>query len=600
MTEPESETSRAGLYTAVVHFHGMGSQRRLEETSRLIDALDGFQYSEFKAGRPLGRLRQIEPRLITNEIESNEPHAYIRAYLVGSQTAPWRNLRFHEAYWAPVMAEEKSALSIVFWIVAQWRRPVQNLFTPWRQRQRLRRACLIDQFENFPETVPAHEDTDLATLISLYDDFESPKARRDLSTDQGPSEGTFKDFLTYIASRSAVGDAEQSDRAKRLQSIATAWRSHYIRSELRIIFLLTTVILAVALAAAAAFAGAFAATNAVLGFTGRIPSLSPYVPLLGETKTIVILLVTGFASLVGITSFLTDALGDVRAWASYRETDLGNRKRQEILAAARGTLARVLNDKQCERVVITAHSLGTTIAHDTLLSLTRFNRAENRDRPIEGPLPLKKIEHFITWGSPIDKVEYFFESSTSTSHRYLRVQETLRGDTGGPPFADNRKPHIHWINFWDDGDLVSGPLSSPMPAERSINPIDNFHVKGFAFPLPGASHTRYLSHRAVVTHLWDVIMNRELSYLTLKNRGDNGKLGKDYPSVLIRPGEKPGQRRWLQRLALALPWCLAVTAAGNLLAGVAPTFGLMLSAGIVMVLAFLAVRSMIQGPLQPF
>ena len=81
-----------------------------------------------------------------------------------------------------------------------------------------------------------------------------------------------------------------------------------------------------------------------------------------------------------------------------------------------------------------------------------------------------------------------------------------------------------------------------MPAQRSINPIDNFHVKGFAFPLPGASHTHYLAHRPVVAHLWDVIIDRRYSYLTLKNRGENGKLGKDYPSVLIRPGKGRGDR----------------------------------------------------------
>lgn len=593
MTELETATSETGLYTAVVHFHGMGSQRRLEETSRLIDALDSFQYSEFKAGRPLGFFRKIEPRLIPPETVGNEPDAYIRATFFPPQDAPTLNLRFHEAYWAPVMAEEKSALSIAFWLIAQWRRPFQTLCTPWRQRQRLRRASLIDLFENYPNRLPRHEESDLATLITLYDEFESPEARR------GPSKGSFSNFLAYIE-QEIVTRRRKPERSARLQSVAKAWRRHYVRSELQIIFLLTTVILAIALAAATVLSGAYAAAQAILGFTSAIPPLAPYASLLGETGSIVMLLVTGFLSLAGITGFLANALGDVRAWASYRETDLGNRKRQEILTAARRTLARVLSDKKCERVVITGHSLGTTIAHETLLSLARANRAENRESPMEGPLPLTKIEHFITWGSPIDKVEYFFESSTSSSHRYLRVQEILRCDTGGPPFAHNRKPHIHWINFWDDGDPVSGPLSSPMPAQRSINPIDNFHVKGFAFPFPGASHTRYLSHLPVVSHLWDIIINRGLSYLTLKNRGENGELGKDYPSVLIRPGEGRGERLWLQCLTIAVPWCLGITIALVLFADFAPTTGLIPVATIVLLLGYFAIRSTIEGPLNPF
>ena len=595
MIEPEASTSEPGRYTAVVHFHGMGSQRRLEETSRMIDALDSYQYAEFKAGRPLGFFRKIEPRLIPAETAGSEPDAYIRATFFPPQDAPARNLRFHEAYWAPVMAEEKSALSVALWLVAQWRRPFQTLGTPWRQRQRLRRASLIDQFENYPQSLPPHEETDLASLITLYDDFESPEARR------GPSKGSFSDFLAFIEQQTVTGKAKPEPvRAARLQAVAKAWRRHYVGAELRIIFLLTTVILAIALAAAAVLLGAFAAANAILDLTSAVPPLAPMVQLLGEAGSIALLLVTGILGLAGITGFLTDALGDVRAWASYRETDLGNRKRQEILTAARRTLTRVLSDKQCERVVITAHSLGTTIAHDTLLSLTRINRSENRDNPIEGPLPLMKIEHFITWGSPIDKVEYFFESSTSTSHRYLRVQEVLRGDTGGPPFAHNRKPHIHWINFWDDGDIVSGPLSSPMPAQRSINPIDNFHVKGFAFPLPGASHTRYLSHLPVVARLWDVIINRRYSYLTLQNRGENGKLGKDYPSVLIRPGKGRGDRRWLQLLAIALPWSLAIALGLFLFAGIKPAIGFAPSAAIAVLLFVLAIRSVVEGPLEPF
>ena len=95
MTQSESAAPEPGRYTAVVHFHGMGSQRRLEETSRMIDALDSYQYAEFNAGRPIGYFRDIEPRLIKPETVGSEPDAYIRAYFVRSKDAPWQNLRFH-------------------------------------------------------------------------------------------------------------------------------------------------------------------------------------------------------------------------------------------------------------------------------------------------------------------------------------------------------------------------------------------------------------------------------------------------------------------------------------------------------------------------
>jgi hypothetical protein len=111
-----------------------------------------------------------------------------------------------------------------------------------------------------------------------------------------------------------------------------------------------------------------------------------------------------------------------------------------VLTQTIATFSHVLNDPTCERVTIVAHSLGTSIAHDALLALTRRNRAHQAGDPIAGPVPLKKIEHFVTMGSPIDKIEYFFESYSSSSHRYKRVIEALRGDIGTPPFSRNGKP----------------------------------------------------------------------------------------------------------------------------------------------------------------
>ena len=605
MVDPENAEEQTGRYTAVVHFHGMGSQRRLEETSRLIDALDRYQYAEFKANRPIGILQDIKPRLTPSDPEGNEPDAYVRA----EHLPPWpkgtsqedrhkklHNLRFHEAYWAPVMAEEKSAISIVVWLLGQWRRPFQTLLTPWRQRQRLRRASLFDLFENYSHKLPEkHEDTDLASLVEIYNKFESPASR------DGERRRSFSDFLAYIR-KVTVEDKQRSeaDRCTRLQSVAKAWRHHYVSTEIKTIFLLTTAVLVLALSAGAVLAGAFLAADAVVGVGQLVPALAPVIALLGEPGSIAMMLVGGLVSLTGTGRFLTDALGDVRAWASYLETDVGNRKRQEILSSARRTMIRVLTDGKCNRVVVTAHSLGTTIAHDTLLSLTRMNRAHNPENPIEKPIPLEKIEHFITWGSPIDKIEYFFESSTSDSHRYLRVREDLRGDTGSAPFAKNRHRYIHWINFWDDGDPVSGPLSSPMPASRSLNPVDNFHVKGFAFPFPGASHTRYLSHRPIVAYLWDVIINRVGSYAALENRGPNGSDGKDYDSVLIRPGKGRGDRRSLQYLALGLPWVVALTIALAVFAGIPPRYGFSVCGVIVLLLGISAYYSKLEGPLQSY
>jgi hypothetical protein len=153
-------------------------------------------------------------------------------------------------------------------------------------------------------------------------------------------------------------------------------------------------------------------------------------------------LAVSLASYLKLTKFLTDYLGDVEAWATYEETDEKYERRAKVIAIGTDVLTQVLGDERCDRAVLVAHSLGTTVAHDTPFSILRNNRARNNEDPIKGPTPLLKIEHFVTLGSPIDKIEYFFESYRSPFHRYRRVVEYLSGDISTEPFCRNGKPFI--------------------------------------------------------------------------------------------------------------------------------------------------------------
>src|SRR5262249_59742513 len=122
-------------------------------------------------------------------------------------------------------------------------------------------------------------------------------------------------------------------------------------------------------------------------------------------------------------------------------------------------------------------------------------------------LPLEKIVVFVTMGSPVDKIHYFFESYRSAYHRYIRVIEGIRGDITEIPFAKNRKPHIHWINFWDRADLVSGSLETPARPPLANLRGDNVQVSSFPFPYPGARHSGSFQHRPVIPHLYAIIFN---------------------------------------------------------------------------------------------
>src|SRR5262249_28825963 len=338
----------------------------------------------------------------------------------------------------------------------------------------LRRASLVALFER-GRSRKEIEERDFTNLMRLYDLFEGLDAQRRFP------EGSFRDFLAFIAEESS----SSPDTVKRRKELALAWLQAYKHQEVRNAVILGIMALTLVMLAGAAVFGVLISLQSLLAIAPLADLLETIeAPVKADWKTAATI-AASLAGLVGLGKFLTDYLGDVEAWATYEETDLKFMARSKVLEQSMELLTHVLSDPACERVTIVSHSLGTSVAHDTVLALTRRNRAYKPDDPITGPVPLNKIEHFVTMGSPIDKIEYFFESYSSRSHRYKRVVESLRGDIGSPPFTRNRHPHIHWINFWDQGDVISGALQSPASAAEFCQRVDNVHVRSLSFPAPG-------------------------------------------------------------------------------------------------------------------
>ena len=314
------------------------------------------------------------------------------------------------------------------------------------------------------------------------------------------------------------------------------------------------------------------------GFAAGMPfeSWAGVLDKLEQTPANVLAMLSLVLSAVGLTRFIKVYLGDVQFWCTYEETDEKHAKRSAILGQATLVLEHVLADRRCARVVVVAHSLGTAIAMDALLQLGRHNRARTADNPIRGPLPLEKIVVFVTMGSPVDKIHFFFESYRSAYHRYIRVVEGIRGDITEIPFAKNRKPHIHWINFWDRADLVSGALETPAGPRLADLRVDNVEVSSYAFPDPGASHSGYFQHREVIAHLYDVIFKGTADF-TFAPKTANG--GPDYEAVFLPSGTGRLSTVIFQGLALVLPWLLATSLVSSM------TWGLWLGVAIFVVLA---------------
>lgn len=560
MATPDDQP-RAGTpasHTSVIYVHGIGSQRRYEETSRVIDSIDTFLTHQKAANVPQGLLRRIDPKIeplrgnaggIITYIETTliEPNlietTLIEPSLTETSDRHPPKVRFYEVYWAPVMAEQKSPWRIVKWMFAQVLRPYRTLMTPWRERQRLRRAALVGLLERRTKAGQPVVTADYETLLARYDLFESIPVQTDYP------KGSFSDFVAYVGKH-----LEKSpDRIAPCQTLAKDWLSSYRGTELTNAAALVTVALTLLMLG---FAAPWA-IQTVLGWLKGTDWLNELMTQAGISTNWsgAASLAVALAGILGVGKVLSDYMGDVESWATYEETDEKHVARNKVMQQAIEVMEHVLNDDGCARVAIVSHSLGTSIAHDALLSLMRRNRARAAGQDVmTHPVPVEKIEHFITMGSPIDKIEYFFESYASASHRYKRVVERLRGDIGTEPFSKNGKPHIHWINFWDQGDLISGSLQSPAGPQPGLNRVDNQHVASYHFPSTAKSHAGYFTHRAVIATIFEAVYQRKHSFRTLTLPGPQQPY--DYDSVYLALDEGMGYRIWYLRAALLIPWAM--------------------------------------------
>jgi hypothetical protein len=132
---PKGESGGAdrASYSSVVYFHGMGSQRRYEETSGLIDCLDRYLVGQHRAGHSLGLLRNIRVRVepLRAGHGSSDIVGYIRTvFAAGPKAEQAISVRFYEVYWAPIMAGNKSPWGVTKWLFKQPLRPWRTLRSP--------------------------------------------------------------------------------------------------------------------------------------------------------------------------------------------------------------------------------------------------------------------------------------------------------------------------------------------------------------------------------------------------------------------------------------------------------------------------------------
>ncbi len=163
------------------------------------------------------------------------------------------------------------------------------------------------------------------------------------------------------------------------------------------------------------------------------------------------------------STILVNYVGDIAIYTTTDERVAYFPIRQKILEGAVAKAKMLLANY--ERVIFVAHSLGSVIAYDTLNRLNVQMNAGCLDKELAS-----RIAGFITFGSPLDKVAFYFREHTPDD-QYVRRQilANLYSFKGRDlDLQANEKvlllpgeallDHTLWLNFWNEHDPVSGHL----------------------------------------------------------------------------------------------------------------------------------------------
>jgi hypothetical protein len=195
------------------------------------------------------------------------------------------------------------------------------------------------------------------------------------------------------------------------------------------------------------------------------------------------------------TWIIVGYIGDIAIYTTTDEKSRKYRIRQQILKECQSQVEAILEDSRYDRVIIAGHSLGSVIAFDTL---NRINIKSNL--PSGAKLRIDKITGLITFGSPLDKIAFFFREHT-TAQEYIRRQikshlhsfkaKTL-DDQNDDLILSNPIQHnlddVLWVNYYSKSDPISGHLDFYQIAEEDNVLLD----------LPefwGVAHVGYWTHQ---------------------------------------------------------------------------------------------------------
>jgi hypothetical protein len=196
---------------------------------------------------------------------------------------------------------------------------------------------------------------------------------------------------------------------------------------------------------------------------------------------------------------LTAYVADVAVYVSADEKSKNFAARATILTGSSAALARLLADDQYDRVILAGHSLGSVIAYDTvneLLAQVNAVSGPASDRPVLrlDSTQLKKLAGLLTFGSPLDKIYYFFREHVKDNQairaQILSMLYSFRKTPSGRDYMPfdfkYRFPQLDnlvWLNAY--------ALMDPVSAKLKFYELDEDNQRSFPYRVPGLAHLSY-------------------------------------------------------------------------------------------------------------
>lgn len=496
MEEPLQKTEapprRSDTYVAVIFVHGMGPQARHENVGQLMEALEEH-YDDPEFGVLRNVIARTEPSRTGDD--QDVPFIQFDRFVGRRRVRPdkrWAfksRFRAYEAYWSPVTARGAHPLRVIAWGLRRLTRPAQVRAGTWRQFTRLRIARLhrlMEGVEKASDPGQARgQNYIFASLLAHIQRFRGHEGRRHERKMGTADKEAFEEFA--VARLGSVW-------AERVRDLIRAWSGVNLPVED-----LTRCV-------AAGLPLSILGLLLLLAAVAALHTLSWPEWLAAAIAGILLLGV-----LVAGSRFLAFTFSDVYIWNNNRDHDREFRRRQEVLRRTQALFEHVVKDRACRRVVIVSHSLGSAITLEALSHMGRRNMARAREASV---LPIGKISHLFTLGSPIDKIFYFFQSDEAQTYRAGRLNDDLRGNLSQEPFFRDGEQRITWLNFWDPADPVSDPLYTPLGNQTNgarilSGDILNHSVQNSPGYSPETNHVGYLKNGSVIESIGSALFENQ-------------------------------------------------------------------------------------------